>query len=366
MSLDEHRSRAGKLRALLAAELRQLTTIQASDRAWQMPFAAALAMGLPLLIGAWYDHLTFGLVAAVGGLVFLYLPSTPLHHRMVTLMTCAFGMNACYTLGLLCHLQPALTVPVLAFVAILTTMVCRFFAIGPPGSLFFIMVAAIGAYSPVTLSQVPLMVGLLSMGSLLACLVGFVYSLYMLRRHAPRPIAPLPPPTFDALLFDPIVIGAFVALSLLVVQALDLQKGYWVPVSCLAVMQNASLRAVWNKQLQRVIGTNVGLLISWFLLLLPLDKWGVCAAVMALTFIIELSVVRHYAFAVAFITPLAIVLAEAATLGHVQVGPLIQARFLDTVLGCLIGFAGGFCLHSPRFRSALGVPLRRLMPARLR
>lgn len=39
------------LRALLEDELRGLATIQASDRAWQMPFAAALASGLPLLIG---------------------------------------------------------------------------------------------------------------------------------------------------------------------------------------------------------------------------------------------------------------------------------------------------------------------------
>jgi hypothetical protein len=352
-----------KLRALLGVELRELTTVRASDRVWQMPFAAALATGLPLLIGAYVDRMDYGLVASLGGLVFLYLPSTPLYHRMVSVMACAFGMGACYTLGLMSHFFPPLMVPVLVFIAILVTMVCRFYEVGPPSSLFFIMAASIGAYSPVPLAQLPAMIGVFTMGCLLACLIGFFYSLYMLRRHAPKAIAPLPPPTFDFVVFDAVVIGVFVGISLAAAQVLDLEKGYWVPVSCLAVMQGDSIRAVWNKQLQRVLGTTVGLLVAWgLLLLLPLNKWSVSLAMMAMTFVIELTVVRHYAFAAVFITPLTILLAEAATLGQASPSALIQARFLDTVLGCLIGLVGGICLHSPRFRRMAGSYMRRLNP----
>jgi hypothetical protein len=100
-----------------------------------MPFAAALATGLPLLVGAYFDRLSYGLVSSLGGLVFLYLPDTPLYHRMVTLMACAFAMTACYTLGVMSHFFPLLMMPVLIFIAILVTMVCRFYALGPPGSL---------------------------------------------------------------------------------------------------------------------------------------------------------------------------------------------------------------------------------------
>jgi hypothetical protein len=356
-------SKGDTWRALIAAELRHLMTIQASDRIWQMPFAAALASGLPLLIGAYFNHLDYGLVASLGGMVFLYLPSTPLYHRMVSQMACAFGMAACYTLGLMSHLFPPLIVPVLVFIAILVTMVCRFYAIGPPGSLFFIMAASIGAYSPVGLLQVPLMVGLFTMGCLLACLVGFFYSLYVLRLHAPREIAPLPAPTFDFVVFDAVVIGVFVGISLAAAQAFNLQKGYWVAVSCLAVIQGASMRAAWNKQLHRVIGTSIGLLVSWGLLLLPLDKWSISLAMMAMAFVIELTVVRHYALAAVFITPLTILLAEAATLGHGSASSLIQARFFDTVLGCFIGLIGALCLHSPRFRAVVGGQMRRVLPS---
>ena len=358
-------SRWNKLQLLILEELRQLMTIQASDRAWQMPFAAALASGLPLLVGAYFNHMDYGLVSSLGGLAFLYLPSTPLHHRMISMMACAFGLAACYTLGMMSHFFPPIMMLSLSFAAILVTMICRLYALGPPGSLFFIMAAAIGAYSPLSLLQLPLMVGLITLGSLLACLIGFIYSVYMLRRQAPKPVTPLPKPSFDFVVFDSVVIGVFVGISLAVAQALQLEKAYWVPVSCLAVIQGVSLRAVWTKQLHRVVGTGIGLLVAWGLLLLPLDKWSISLTMMALTFVIEFTVVRHYAFASIFITPLTILLAEAATLGHGSAASLVQARFFDTLLGCFVGLVGGICLHSPRFREVVGRQIRRLIPSRL-
>jgi hypothetical protein len=70
---------------VLRDEWRHLTRVNASDRPWQMPVAAALSAGLPIMVGAATDHLGYGLIASLGGMVFLYLPGTPLHHRMVTL-----------------------------------------------------------------------------------------------------------------------------------------------------------------------------------------------------------------------------------------------------------------------------------------
>lgn len=58
-----------KLTALPRQEFGHLATINPSDRLWQMPFAVALA--------------------------------TPLSHRMVNLMACAFVLTACYALGVI-------------------------------------------------------------------------------------------------------------------------------------------------------------------------------------------------------------------------------------------------------------------------
>jgi uncharacterized membrane protein YccC len=351
------------LRAELADELRQLTTIQSSDRPWQMPFAAALASGMPLLVGAYFGRLDNGLVSTLGGLVFLYLTGTPLSHRMVSLMACAFGMAACYTLGAMSHLVPSSIVPAITVITVLVTMTCRFYRLGPPGSLFFVMAAAIAAYTPLELSQLPLRVGLFTLGCLLACVIGFCYSVWMLRRHAPKPVPHPAPPSFDYMVLDAVVIGIAVGASLAVAQALGLPKPYWVPVSCLAVIQGVSLRAVWTRQLHRVIGTGLGLALAWGLLSMPLNQWSIALTLMLLTFVIEFVVVRHYVIASMLITPLTILLAEAAVLGNASPAPLIEARLIDTVLGCAMGLAGGFCLHSQRFRSVAGRQLRRFVPA---
>jgi hypothetical protein len=353
-----------RLQALLSAEARDLVTISQTERRWQMPLAAAFASGLPLLVGAWLDHLAYGLVSSLGGLVLLYLPNTPMSHRMVLLMACAFGLIGCYSLGLFSHFVPLLAMPVLVFITILATMLVRFYGLGPPRSLLFVMTAAIGAYSPVAPMQLPLNVGLLALGCLAAVIVGFFYSVALLRLHPAKPVEPLPRVRFGYLVVDAVVIGVFVGISLALAQLLQLQRPYWVPISCLAVIQQQSLRAVWNRQVHRVLGTGIGLLLAWGVLLLPLDKWSISLMMMALTFVVELTVLRHYGFAAIFITPMTILLVEAGSLGHSSASALIQARFFDTVLGCLVGFAGGVCLHNPRFRKLVGRQLRRLGPQR--
>ncbi len=87
--------------------------------------------------------------------------------------------------------------------------------------------------------------------------------------------------------------------------------------------------------------------------------------VLLLAFVIETVVVLHYGFATIFITPMNNLLADAATLGHGSVTDLIQARFFDTLLGCLVALLGGFCLHNVRFWTVVGLQMLRLIPARL-
>lgn len=348
-------------------EWKQLSAIQPSQRPWALPVAAALALGLPVLLGAQFGRLDLGLVASLGGLAFLYLPETPLHHRMAAVMLAGFGLAACYALGMLTQALAVATVPLLTLIAVLVGMACRYARVRPPASLFFVMAAALGAYSPAPLSQWPQMVGLVFLGGLLASLIGFVYSLVRLRQQAPQAVEALPAADFDHVVVDAVLIGGFVGLSLALAEALRLERPYWVPVSCMAVIQGASLRAVWNRHLQRVAGTALGLLLAAGLLALPLNPWTVALLVMLLSLLIETLIVRHYGLATVFITPLTILLAEAATLGSgASPAALMQSRFYDTVLGCVVGLLGGLVLHQPRLRALVARPLKALVPARLR
>jgi hypothetical protein len=344
---------------LVRNEIAHFGRIQPSDRHWSMPFAAALSSGTPLLIGAYFGHLGYGLVSSLGGMVFLYLPPTPLQHRMIWLMACAFGLVACYTLGLTSHLVEALRIPLLVFIAVLVMMCLRFYSVGPPGGLFFIMAAAIGAYTPVTVQIYPTLVGLNALGCLLACAIAFVYSLYSLRLRAPEPVPKPAAPSFDVVIYDPVVIGAFVGISLGLAQLLRMPRPYWVPVSCLAVIQGASLRAVWTRQLQRIVGTLAGVGVAWVCLASTTNPWGIALLVMALAFVVETIVVRHYGMAAVFFTPLTILLADAA--GSAPASALLQSRLFDTVLGSVVGLLGGLCLHHRGIRASLESALRALV-----
>lgn len=351
-----------RLRALLAAEWRHLTTVNASERPLEMPLAAALATGLPIFIGAGTGQLAQGLAASIGGLVFLYLPGTALAHRMAWVMACAFGLVACYTLGVLSHLYPPLTLPLLTVMTMAVTMVCRFYAVPPPGSLFFVMAAAIAAYTPATGDEAQLQVGLLAMGCVLGVSIAFGYSLHRLRRAPPAP-APQPQTDFDFVVVESVVIGGFVGLSLALAQWLELSRPYWVPVSCLSVIQGVSLRAVWVRQFHRILGTAAGLAVFWGLATLRLDDWGIAVLLTLLAVVVETLIVRHYALAVVFVTPMTILLAEAAQLGAHSPDTLMMARLMDTVVGCAVGLAGGVFLHSQRCRAAVRAALRAVLPA---
>ena len=327
-----------------------------------MPLAAGLACGLPMLVGAVFNRMDFGVVASLAGMVFLYLPETSLNHRMVWLMSCAFGMVSCYALGLMCHFVPVLLVPALMFVTAIVTMMVRLHRVGPPGPTFFVMAAAIGAYSPIAILDLPLKVGIFALGCLLACLVAFTYSLIALRLRGPVARPASTAPDFDFVVLDSVMIATFVALALAIAQLLQLERPYWVPVSCLAVIQGMSLRAVWTRQVHRIGGTVLGMGLTWALLALPLDRWSVTVMIIVLTFIIESTVVRHYGLAVMFITPVTIFLAEAATLGQGSATEVIEARMIDTALGSVIGLLGGVCLHSEAIRAPVGRLLRRVLP----
>ena len=234
-----------RLRQALLNEWRHLVAFRSSTRRWPMPVAAALSSGLPLVVAAMLGHIEAGLVASLGGLVFLYLPETPLQHRMVTLMACGFAMTASYAMGLCVHALgiAALRAPLIALVALVVSMAVRYYRLPPPGPLFFVMAAAIGAYTPLPMERLPTQVGLLFLGVLGAGIIAFSYSLAVLSRWAAAPVPEQRPATFDFVVVDSVVIAAAVGASLLLAEMLQLSRPYWVPVSCMAVAQGASLRA---------------------------------------------------------------------------------------------------------------------------
>lgn len=71
---------------------------------------------------------------------------------------------------------------------------------------------------------------------------------------------------------------------------------------------------------------------------------------MVLQFIIEMLVVRHYGLAVIFITRLTLFMAEAGSAMTVDANTLISIRFVDILLGSVIGAIAGWFLHNEQLR----------------
>ncbi|MDH6234613.1 putative membrane protein YccC [Mesorhizobium soli] len=155
-------------------------------------------------------------------------------------------------------------------------------------------------------------------------------------------------------------------MSLALAGMLGLEKAYWVPVSCLAVMQGVTLQASWSRNVHRIVGTVLGMGLTWLLLPFLTNSWAIALAVTLLTLLIETAVVRHYAFAAIFITPLTILLAESSSPGPVSSAMLMQTRLIDTVVGALIGLVGAVCLHNRKVRRIAERGLATIKPRRSR
>jgi hypothetical protein len=353
-----------RLRELVRSEAIALLVFQRSDRPWQLPFAAALASGVPVALGVHLDLTAEGALGAVAGLSFLYLPSTGLHRRIPVIMACAFAMIASYALGLASHVIPGGAIFLVAFVAAGAAVFCKTQNVVPPGPLFMVMAASIAAFSPAQAGNPIANLGYFALGCIWACTVAVAYSGYILRHRAPD--APKSPSRSDlhAAVVDALIMGLFVGVSLAVAAALPLDNEYWVPVSCMAVMQGLTLRASWSRNVHRIVGTVIGIGLTWLLYPLLTTGWMIAVTVMVLAFLIETAVVRHYAFAAIFITPLTIVLAEASSASATSVDTLMVARLTDTVVGALIGLSGAVCLHNRHVRQVAERVLTAIAPSK--
>ncbi|MGY5766472.1 FUSC family protein [Brachybacterium sp. DNPG3] len=131
------------------------------------------------------------------------------------------------------------------------------------------------------------------------------------------------------------------ALASLAAGALGLASGlpfpYWAQIAAIALLSAPGRALQIERGLHRVIGTALGIITTAFLLSFPSEPWQLVVWVVLLQFLAEMYVLRNYAFALLFITPLALLMVQLA---HPQpVGPMLQARVLETVIGVLVGIA---------------------------
>lgn len=338
---------------VIRREVKALLSLQATARPWQLPVAAAISSGAPMAAGAVIGEMTAGALGAIAGLSVLYLPPVPLRQRVPLIIGCALAMLASFAIGSMVAGYTLAAILMISCVAGAAMMFCKAKLLVPPGPLFMVMACAIAAFAPLGAGSVGESVGYFAIGCLWACIVAVAYSIYIVRRHIPQQASPPTTAELRVSARDSVLTAVFVGTSLALAALLALDKPYWVPVSCLAVMQGLTLRASWNRNVHRMAGTAIGLILTALIMPLMDSSWVIVATVVALTYLIEIAVVRHYALAAIFITPLTIILAESNAVGQESTGALMNARLVDTVVGALIGLIGAVCLHHEKVRGVI-------------
>lgn len=337
----------------LKYELKRSLTLKKSNRTWQLPLAASLSCAIPLILFTSFGHLDYGLIASLGGLAYLYLPEEGCASSLKRVFNCSIGIILCYSIGSLSKVAPSLEFVILPILLISISIATKYYRILPPASLFFVLVATIGAYTQSDLTHIPFRILLVSSGCMCSLVIATIYVAYFrLSRCANMKAKPIIL-DFNFVLVDSLIIGTTVSLSLILARLLGFENPYWVAVSCITVIEGASLNAIKEKQIQRIAGTAFGIIITWFIFLFPHNKWSLIAIIFVSMYFIEALVVINYTLATIFITIMTITLAEASNFEEAGASHMINTRLIDTVLGSVTAFIGGSVLFNSRLRKRI-------------
>lgn len=287
---------------------------------------------------------------------------------MATMVICSLGFMVSFAVGLAFSFDPVVSSCMLAVLSFVVRWLTHRFYKRPPGNFFFIMLLSMASCMPYQPETIASKTGILGLGALLACVLALLYSLLVISKY-PTKQATKPAAEkrirFSGL-FTSAVIGLVMGSSLIMAHLLKLNNPYWVPISCIAVMQGVNRRHVWQRGLQRILGTFIGLGLGWLILSFHPTAIAVCLSILVLQFVVEMLIVRHYGLAAIFITPLTLLLAEAGRAMTADPAVLILACSIDIVLGSLIGALGGWVLYHRELHLRATRELRKARVAVLR
>lgn len=323
--------------------LKGLVALNKASRPWHLPVTAGVTIGAPAVIGALTGTFNDAMIASLGAMVFLYMSPNRTTSRMLTMILCTFGFMACLTVATLAAAVPGLAPVGLFLIALTVIVITRYYRLPPPGSFFFILSSCVAMAMPFEFAAIPMRVGLIALGGLWAVLMAFIYSLCT-GAHRTTSIPVEVDPRVNAILLEALFLSICISGAYAFALSLDLDNPYWVPISCAAILQGATFRMVWHRNIHRIVGTSIGMLLASFIFAFHPSPIVLALWICALQTIVEVLIVKNYGLAVIFITPLTVIMAEITSSG-MDASVLLEHRMIDIVLGSVIGFVAGAIFH---------------------
>ncbi|MFJ9025954.1 FUSC family protein [Streptomyces sp. NPDC102259] len=316
---------------------------------------AAVCAAAPVAIGAAAGHTVTGLIASTGSLAALYSSDAAPRREAFTVGSAAAVLVLSLACGTLAAHHPWPAVAVTAVWTALVSYACTALAARPPGMMMFVLVCALGTVLP---GNVLLLAAATAATGAAAALLSVLDQAWRTRREQPEPVhnnraARARTAARLAVAFNPAG-SPFVVMALRSAGAvasagsvsilLGLERPYWAMATAAAVLSRGNQTSTAaNRALQRLLGTLAGCLLAALLLLAHPRAWAAALVLAALTFATELFVSRNYALAMVFVTPMALLLVDAA--GPAQpVGALLISRAVETFLGCAAALAASYAV----------------------
>lgn len=323
-------SAANNLRAFFSA-----TTLLAVRKRFPYALRAGLCCGLPVMMGYFSGHLSFGLLATIGSFTALYGSDRPYRNRAIYLAVIALILAAIVVAGIVIAANPWAAVITVSLIAAVATFICNAMGIGPPGAYMFALACASGtgmAANGLDPWQSGLWVLCGGAISWLAHMSGMIFDRRGPEKTPSQSMAPVDKDSAPLPLALRVLIATLIAGSIGVLLGLD--RAYWGMAAVVVVLnQPYGWPGTTRRAVYRILGTLAGLLLAWLILSLHPQGLWIALTVGLLQFVIEIWVVLQYAVAAMFITANALTIAAGGR-GLSELGGLFSARALDTVIGC--------------------------------
>jgi hypothetical protein len=322
-------------------EMRSLFTLPRTPGRLLTAVESGVAMGLPVALFTFVGQPLLGVLALPGAFSVMYLSDRNRRSRAARFPLVVVGLVASSVIGVATSQNLIASLIALALVAAVSAMLCFGLRVGPPGALFFVLIAGASSHlaAPIALQGADLSAGLVVGMVVVGCLVAYAVVLVPLlvpavRRRASgdgdrTPIAFRLDPISRLIVFR--LIAASV-IAVVVSAPLGVHRVYWVLLTVVAILQyDHHIRLTVLRGVQRVGGTLVG--VGLFAIIAVWSPSGLWLAVFlaALIFIAQLVIMSNYGLGLVLLTPLALTIAAQ---GHSE--PLIGVvgdRVVDTLLG---------------------------------
>ena len=326
---------------------KQIFNVRETNDSLIRVIGAALCTAIPMIIGYFSGNMSIGTFGAIGAFVFLSYENIPLAKLMQKYIFIALAMLAGCFLGMMATFVPWTIPLLLALVSMAGTLVFRILNVPSPGAFFIVMVTAMGTGMHPDAKQIPTDILFVALGALVSLLVGLSVA-WIIQNLGNQPPKQNKLTVQDHifhtlkndndLLISTLHVGMTMFLASYIGQSIGIGNPYWIVISCFAVLQPRELKSVFTRNLQRIMGTFIGLGIGGLILSLQLELKYTIVVIIILNLLIEYCMVRNYAIANFFTTPMALMLSNLSRGQFIQ--DLVKYRLLGVLIGSIIAVLG--------------------------